>query len=196
MKKIKNTTNDTIHELSNILDKDYFHICMSYNYDYKDNIEWKIYYKNMNDEDFWSEKNTSILSSDKNCISDIYRLKDIFENIKNRYITENHYEIYKESFKLYWSVKELKEEIYSGMSFIFITYSISMCIASSLIKNILLSLTNLCMVLLTGIYMILKNRKVSNIVDKKRKEIRETLLKNIMKRDSNKIIEEIRKEFK
>lgn len=87
-----NATEKRVKELHSILDKNYFHICTSINSKYVDGVSWKVYYKNLPKQQYYSRKNRELLSSDKNTIEDIYKLKNKFEKEKAKIIKENAYE--------------------------------------------------------------------------------------------------------
>ena len=58
----------TLDQIYKILDKDYFHVCVEYTS--KEKIEWKIYFKNLTQKDYFSEENKCLLSSDKITLED------------------------------------------------------------------------------------------------------------------------------
>ena len=66
----------------NILDKDYFHVHVSTSIDGK--VQWKIYYKCLIHEDYYSEENKCLLSSERNTLEDVERLESIFQKEKNK----------------------------------------------------------------------------------------------------------------
>ena len=66
----------------NILDKDYFHVHVSTSIDGK--VQWKIYYKCLIHEDYYSEENKYLLSSERNTLEDVERLESIFQKEKNK----------------------------------------------------------------------------------------------------------------
>ena len=66
----------------NILDKDYFHVHVSTSIDGK--VQWKIYYKCLIHEDYYSEENKLLLSSERNTLEDVERLESIFQKEKNK----------------------------------------------------------------------------------------------------------------
>lgn len=83
MKKRK----DEISEINSILDREYFHVNISVHED--ETISWKIYYRNLPDQVYWSNKNKPILTSDKNTKADIYKLRNKFEREKEKEIMKN-----------------------------------------------------------------------------------------------------------
>ncbi len=84
MKKKKMNEEEKIEK---ILDKDYFHVCYVYGNDGKNT--WRIYFKNMPDEEYFSNKNKAILFSEINTIEDIYALKERFEQEKDKILTQH-----------------------------------------------------------------------------------------------------------
>lgn len=74
------TTTQIFDKIYDILDKEYFHVYASY--DEHGNTEWKVYYKCLIHEDYFSEENNCLLSSDKNTLEDVEKLQAIFEKEK------------------------------------------------------------------------------------------------------------------
>lgn len=105
-----NATEKRIKELHSILDKNYFHVCTSINNKYIDGVSWKVYYKNLPTQQYYSRKNRELLSSDKNTIEDIYKLKNKFEKEKAKIINENAYEYSHISHSVFNVMYETKKE--------------------------------------------------------------------------------------
>mgnify|MGYP001152532839 CR=1 FL=1 len=90
MKKRKNKESETIRyirKLRSILNKEYFHIYTEVKE--KDRVEWKVYYKNLPTPAYWSNKNDELLTSKKHTIEDIYKLKKVFEQEKEKIYRDN-----------------------------------------------------------------------------------------------------------
>lgn len=97
-KKIDEITKQ-INELQNILDNNYFHVNTKITEENK--IEWTVYYCNLKSSDYYSGENKPLLTSRKNTVHDIYRLKEEFEKLKNYEEIKNTSEIFHDSFTLY-----------------------------------------------------------------------------------------------
>jgi len=76
----KNELQEKEKKIRSILDRDYFHICTEVKQN--EELKWIIYYKNLPSKAYYSEKNKPLLTSEKNTISDIYKLKNKFESEK------------------------------------------------------------------------------------------------------------------
>ena len=90
MKKRRNKESETIRyirKLRSILDKEYFHMCTEIKE--KDKVEWKVYYRNLPTPAYWSRKNEELLTSKKHTIEDIYKLKKVFEQEKEKIYRDN-----------------------------------------------------------------------------------------------------------
>lgn len=196
MDKLNNNLEDKTKELSNILDKDYFHVNVSYNEKCTGLTEWSIYYKNLNDEDYWSEENKALLTSKQNGIADIYKLKDCFENIKKEYYNKKAVNILIRTSSLYWSLYEIKEKSYKDMLRIYYVYMIAFIIASVIIKNITLSVVNMAMTILGAIILIIQDKKTSELMSEKRNEIVEMILKEEMRKDGKEILKRLEEGIK
>ena len=81
---MENTTQimDTYDKIQEILDMDYFHISLTQKDD--GDIEWSVFYKNLNSKDYFSDRNICLLSSKNNTIDDVYRLAAKFEMEKEK----------------------------------------------------------------------------------------------------------------
>lgn len=196
MDKLNNNLEDKTKELSNILDKDYFHVNVSYNEKCIGLTEWSIYYKNLNDEDYWSEENKALLTSKQNGIADIYKLKDCFENIKKEYYNKKAVNILIRTSSLYWLLYKIKEKSYKDMLRIYYVYMIAFTIASVIIKNIILSVVNMAMTILGAIILIIQNKKTSELMSEKRNEIVEMILKEEMRKDGKEILKRLEEGIK
>lgn len=75
-------------KIEKILDKDYFHVCYDV-YGNNGKKTWRVYFKNMPDEEYFSNKNQAILFSEINTIEDIYALKERFEQEKDKILTKH-----------------------------------------------------------------------------------------------------------
>ena len=78
-------------KIQSILDRDYFNTSVQI----KDNktLSWKVTYCNLTDKVYYTNPSKTLLNSDENRISDIYKLKEKFEKEKNKEIMNNLYEI-------------------------------------------------------------------------------------------------------
>ena len=78
-------------KIQSILDRDYFNTSVQI----KDNktLTWKVTYCNLTDRVYYTNPSKTLLNSDENRISDIYKLKDKFEKEKNKEMMNNLHEI-------------------------------------------------------------------------------------------------------
>ena len=112
-------TTQILNQIYNILDENYFHVCVTYKNN--DEIEWKIYYKCLIHEDYFSEENSCLLSSDKNTIEDIEKLKSVFEKEKRCIEEKIALELMFSKSTIHSLIKEIKlriNKIIFGMYFI------------------------------------------------------------------------------
>ena len=122
----KKQKNSEVEEIMNILDKNYFHICIEIA---NNNIKWEVFFKNMKEEDYFSNNNKPILSSDRNTVDDIYLLKKNFENEKKNTFLKNIKEFIKKEIELF----DLKNKLTEKMNNIL---DIFMCVLGSQKKQI------------------------------------------------------------
>lgn len=88
---MKDTITEIYNQLSGILDKDYFHIYVGETVNSE--IEWKVYFKNLTIEDYYSNKNECLLSSGKNTTNDVYILASNFLREKRNILESQRTEI-------------------------------------------------------------------------------------------------------
>lgn len=108
MKKRKNRNNKRKNALYNILDFNYFHICVEHKE--KNKTTWKIYYKNLPSKVYYSKQNESLLTSEKNTIDDIYKLKKKFEEEKSKIFKDNIREYIKIDSERFYSMLKIKQK--------------------------------------------------------------------------------------
>ena len=188
--KIKNTVIDSIEELNSILDSNYFHIYTSIQ---ENKVEWSIYYKNLSEKEYYSNENKPLLTSKENTISDIYELRDRFEIAKEKEFVENKYIVFRDSFKIYSILSEIKYKGLNGMLNIFTFYELVTLIISISLDNAIYSIINLFICILGTIYLIYQQKSIEKLMDKKIEETREFIIRNIIKNKGLEFVERIKK---
>ena len=199
MRKNKNKSQDSkldkMQELYSILDRGYFHICITDNPKYRNNLEWSIYYKNLTPEDYYSEANKPLLTSDKNCIQDIYKLRDIFEKLKEQELIKNNRELFENSYMYHSRMYEIKKKGHLGMLNIFTFYAMFNVLLSLIVRNSTISILNGFFCIAIAIYLSYNIKKTGELLEEGDKEIRDMLLRNIIKRQGLTFVERIREEW-
>lgn len=188
-KKTKNKSIDTLKELYSILGFDYFHICISYN---GDDMQWDIFYKNLDDKEYFSKENPLLLTSKENGITDVYALKDRFEKAKEDVKRKNTIFIIKESFALYQKLYETKKQGIDGMLNLYMLYTAIGLIMGLFLENVLYGFINLWACIAGGIYLIYKQKRFNKFLDQKKEEIVEIVLRNIIKKQGLDFVERIK----
>lgn len=188
--KIKNKVIDGIEELNSILDSNYFHVCTSIQ---GDKVEWSIYYKNLNEKEYYSDENKPLLTSKENTISDIYELRDRFERAKEKEFIENKYIVFRDSFKIYSVINEFKNKGLNGMLNLFTFYAVANVLINLVLSNIIYSVINLCICILGEIYLTYQQKSIKKLMDKKIEETREFIIRNIIKNKGLEFVERIKK---
>lgn len=199
MKKKKVEENKTIdlrEEIKGILDDNYFHVNIRPNEMLKGGIEWTVYYKNVNAEVFFSDKNKPLLTSRHNTIADIYILRDIFRELQDQIIEEEGFEFFRDNRKIYYLMWEIKERASLGMLNIFTIY-VFVNLATVLIKsNIAVSFINLIACIGVAIFFLHKNKKLNKLLDNAEKETQDILLKVLIRGKGLGFVKEIRNRLK
>ena len=78
------------NEINGILDTDYFHVCKLFCVEQNEGkIEWSVFYKNLAFSEYYSYKNEALLTSKNNTLDDLYKLKEKFEEEKEKLFEEN-----------------------------------------------------------------------------------------------------------
>lgn len=199
MKKKKVEENKAIdikEEIKGILDDNYFHINIRPNELFRGGIEWTVYYKNVNAEVFFSDKNKPLLTSRHNTIADIYILRDIFRELQDQIIEEEGFEFFRDNRKIYYLMWEIKERASLGMLNIFTIY-VFVNLATVLIKsNIVVSFINLIACIGVAIFFQHKNKKLNKLLDNAEKETQDILLKVLIRGKGLGFVKEIRNRLK
>lgn len=199
MRKNKNKSQDSkldkMQELYSILDRDYFHICITDNPKYRNNLEWSIYYKNLTPEDYYSEANKPLLTSDKNCIQDIYKLRDIFEKLKEQELIKNNRELFENSYMYHSRMYEIKQKSHLGMLNIFTFYAMFNVLLSLIARNSMISILNGFFCIAIAIYLSYNIKKTGELLEEGDKEIKEMLLRNIIKKQGLTFVEKIKEKI-
>ena len=193
-KKEEDKTSKQIHELMNILDSNYFHTCITA--DDKEIIEWKIYYKNLSNEIYYSDKNQAILSSNKNNVEDIYKLKSRFEELKEKEFKDNIGEFAKDHFDIYFAFLGINEKAMDLALNIFLIYSLFNVFINVRSEDLINTILNFSICILIAIYIIISNKRLNKNKDKADSKIQEILLKNIIKRKGLDFVEELKEKMK
>lgn len=193
-KKEEDKTSKQIHEPMNILDSNYFHTCIIA--DDKEIIEWKIYYKNLSNEIYYSDKNQAILSSNKNNVEDIYKLKSRFEELKEKEFKDNIGEFAKDHFDIYFAFLDINEKTMDLALNIFLIYSLFNIFINVRSEDLINTILNFSICILIAIYIIISNKKLNKSKDKADSKIQEILLKNIIKRKGLDFVEELKEKMK
>lgn len=196
MEKLKNKKINIEKELLSILDKDYFHICLEFDDSMQGMTKWKVFYSNLEEEYYFSEDNKALLTSEENGLKDIYELRDKFERIKREYYEKNLYTLLRNTFKTYWSFYEIKQKSCNALMNIYSWYALAMLFVSIFIKDLRLTFTNMTLAISTAVYIIVKNKKLSEELQDLRKDMMEMNLKELMKKDGKVIISRLHKELK
>ena len=193
-KREEDKVSKQIHELMNILDSNYFHTCITA--DDKEIIEWKIYYKNLSNEKYYSDKNQAILSSNKNNVEDIYKLKSRFEELKEKEFKDNIGEFAKDHFDIYFAFLDINEKTMDLALNIFLIYSLFNIFINVRSEDLINTILNFSLCILIAIYIIISNKKLNKSKDKADSKIQEILLKNIIKRKGLDFVEELKEKMK
>ena len=188
--KVKNKVLDSVKELHSILDNNYFHISTGI---VEDKVEWIVYYKNLNENEYYSDNNKPLLTSKDNTISDIYELRDRFERAKEKVFIDNKYIVFRDGFEIYSAMGEIKYKGLTGMLNIFTFYALLTLIISMSLDNVIYSIINLGACILAAIYFKYQQKSIEKLMDKKVEETREFILRNIIKNKGLEFVERIRK---
>lgn len=188
--KVKNKVLDSVKELHSILDNNYFHISTGI---VEDKVEWIVYYKNLNENEYYSDNNKPLLTSKDNTISDIYELRDRFERAKEKVFIDNKYIVFRDGFEIYSAMGEIKYKGLTGMLNIFTFYALLTLIISMSLDNVIYSIINLDACILVAIYFKYQQKSIGKLMDKKVEETREFILRNIIKNKGLEFVERIRK---
>lgn len=147
----------TLDQIYKILDKDYFHVCVEYTS--KEKIEWKIYFKNLTQKDYFSEENKCLLSSDKNTLEDIQKLQTVFQKEKTKIQNELAFEIiFLNKNGLYSFIKDINMKLGKGSWIIYIINLILWIIFATFRNDTFIAIYGTAVTWLLLIFNIIANR--------------------------------------
>lgn len=187
---MKDTTTEVYNQLKEILDENYFHIYVEETENKE--VKWKVYFKNLTIEDYYSNENECLLSSEKNTIYDAYDLALKFLQEKENILKNQRIDI------------ELKKADFSLLTLMLrdsMDFIISLLMCVGFIVSIIIYIFTCCKgVLLQNLIMILAlliaNVVIDNKINKFRKEQRhkeiEDYIKTYIKGLGLKFVERIR----
>ena len=147
----------TLDQIYKILDKDYFHVCVEYTS--KEKIEWKLYFKNLTQKDYFSEENKCLLSSDKNTLEDIQKLQTVFQKEKTKIQNELAFEIiFLNKNGLYSFIKDINMKLGKGSWIIYIINLILWIIFATFRNDTFIAIYGTAVTWLLLIFNIIANR--------------------------------------
>lgn len=197
MKKIndkrKNKQRNNKRSLRNILDKNYFHICEEVSPYEAD--KWEVYYSNLPTSVYFSNKNKPLLSSEKNSIRDIYKLKDIFEREKEKMMSKNLYEYCKTYFEFERCILNFKYEYTNTIVDIFLVSVIISFINGLYIKSFEFGILHLMFVIAIAIISMCKLVKINKKSKADSERIKEKYLKEKIRREGLIFVDKLRREL-
>lgn len=191
MKKRKNKNNKKRNSLYSILDSNYFHICV----EYRENKEaWRVYYKNLPKRVYWSKNNMPLLTSEENTVEDIYKLKEKFEQEKNKelkqYLSE-YIAIDKEVFYQMLSVKKTCSTMLTDIQMLYLVASV---INLFFMKNTEISLLILILTIPTALIGIYRINQMHKETHKGQKELKEIFVKEKIRRQGLYFVQKLKGE--
>lgn len=161
-------------KIRKILDEDYFHVCYVYENDSKNT--WRIYFKNMPDEEYFSNKNSAILFSEIHTIGDVYFLKERFEKEKERVLIQHVSEYINRSVEIFSFGNHFIFEMhktFAGIEFAMIVATIlSVCL-----KNIGGGLMEILAFIDLAIIELITDRIMTKYLNKQIKKHKEEFIK-------------------
>ena len=181
----------TLDQIYKILDKDYFHVCVEYTS--KEKIEWKIYFKNLTQKDYFSEENKCLLSSDKNTLEDIQKLQSVFQKEKTKIQNELAFEIiFLNKNNLYGFIRDIKMKLGKGYWIIYIINLILWIIFATFRNDTFIAIYGTAVTWLLLIFNIIADRTFEKESNKILKEEAEQKTKMYIKGMGLNFVERIR----
>lgn len=169
------------NQIFNVLDKRYFHTCVSVKN--KEELEWEIYYCNLPGQTYFSNKNKPILSSKKNTIKDIYRLKDKLEKEKEKVLQNNLQEYIRISHLLYQMAIDLKRQAENTITNI-LAMIVGVCTANIFfLKDIYVGVICVILSILITIYEVIKGKRINKEIDKQQRKFKEDFIEVKIRRE-------------
>lgn len=188
-KKATNKIIEKVNEIESILDSNYFHTCIKIK---QKEIKWSIYYRNLPDKVYFSYKNKPLLTSDKNNISDIYRLKEKFETEKDKEYVEGLYDFVKVASSADMGLRKTRDLL--GMLFMNTGMTLFICAICNAIfmHNVIFSVLYLLAIVIISFSYTKLSKKAREEIKKTNKKMKENYIKNKIRKQGLYFVERIK----
>ena len=190
IRKRKNKRNSKMYELNHILDSHYFHISTEYKLD--KSIKWAIYYKNLPTNLYFSEKNKALLTSEENCIKDIYKLREVFNREKKVEMSKHIPEYLKLSMNIFKQTQNIKMKFTETLLDILLICLIVSLINLIFIRDIKIGLLNMFLTCFIFILGTIKLKKIDEQLEKDKKEFEENFFREKIKKQGLFFVERLK----
>ncbi len=190
-KKKNNQISKKIKAIRNILDSNYFHVVIITKE--KNKFDWRVYYNNLPAQIYYSKKNKPLLTSEKNTIDDIYKLKDKFEKEKQNELKQHMKEYINISYELYHQMLIMKSKFSEMITDLLLANLIISIINMLFIKNVNCSLSQIIYTFLIVLIGFLKLFKVQKEIDKGQERMKEIFIKEKIRNQGIYFVERLKK---
>lgn len=177
--KRKETSFDVFKKIKNILDLNYFHICVTAE---ESKTKWIIYYKNLPHNDYFSKENTELLSSNEHTFEDIYKLKNKFESEKQKIVNENFKELMSIKYNTFKVLNSIKRKFYQFIIDFLIIVTLATIFNLFTFQNKEFSILIFLLTAFGVIFLIIEQEKLDKAIDKAMKKMNENFIKEKIKR--------------
>lgn len=174
-----------------ILDKNYFHVSTTMKED--GSFSWKVFYANLDGEDYFSEENKPLLTSEKHTIEDIKKLADKFEEEKKQEKRKSFFFSCKIGYHSYLDMLKIEKIFNSIMTNILIILTLIVTWNWIFIKSIEVSSVIMVLTIFIGIMSVYGNKKMDKVLDNSQKEMQEITTQEYIKMQGLKFAERLRK---
>lgn len=164
-----------IKAIRSILDSNYFHVAIKIKE--KDEFDWRVYYNNLPEQIYYSEKNKPLLTSKKNTIDDIFKLKDKFEKEKQKELEQNLTEYINIACEVFRQMLNMKSKFSEMVTDLLLANLIISIINMLFIKDTICSLLQLIFTFLIVMIGFSKLFKIQKEIDEGQEKMKETFIR-------------------
>lgn len=166
---------EKIKAIHSILDPNYFHVATTIKRE--NEFDWIVYYNNLPTQTYFSKNNKPLLTSEKNTIDDIFKLKNKFEKEKQKELKQHMREYINISHELFCQMLSIKSRCNEMMIDLLLANLILSIVNMTCIQNTNYSLLHLVFTFLIVTIGFFKLFQIQKQIDKGQKQIKETFIR-------------------
>ncbi len=181
---------ENINKIQNILDKEYFHT--SIKIINGNTFTWEIYYRNLPNNLYYSNKNKPLLTSKNNTIKDIYKLKQKFNLEKKKCFIDNWAKFFKFDIAIIDFTSNIRLENFKNYIVFYMLILMAILLNALFFNNLEFSFLLIGMTIATGLTCINNQKRLNKIIEKEKIKIKEIFVKNEIRKQGLYFVNKLR----